>query len=197
MYFSSPTAASTAKMTEVAKERKSLSAQMEARLALDNAPPEPVPEVDWVVAAYELSRLLIPSDRQTLSFTYDELNIDTTKVKRERLSLANTSSAAEPKMQLRDRRTKEPVAPAAQARVASRTSNRRTTIAAASDLREPVPESTRRITPSRYSGLFSRPWFFSEIEIAESGTGFESPSTKFVFGHSGQRAVRGGGCVRK
>lgn len=134
--YSSPTQASTAKMNEVAKERKSISAQLEARLAWENAPPEPVPEVDWMTAAYELSRLLIPSNRQTQSCTHEELNAENSRARRDRLSLASvpTSDIVEEKMQLRDRRSKVANAGAVQPKVTTKTTNRRTTIAAASDL---------------------------------------------------------------
>jgi histone deacetylase HOS3 len=35
--------------------------------AVTRAPSPPPPEVDWTVASHELSKLLIPVDRQTLS----------------------------------------------------------------------------------------------------------------------------------
>ncbi|KAK5938974.1 histone deacetylase [Knufia obscura] len=145
--FASPTHASTSRMTEVAKERQSLSQQMEARLWLENAPPQPVPEVDWVTAAYELSRLLIPKDRQTESCTHEELNAENSRTRRDRQSLVGlpTSDVAEDRMQLRDRRPKQNlnVVPT---KVATKPANRRTTIAAASELPDP---STREPSRSR------------------------------------------------
>lgn len=133
--YNSPTQASTARMTEVAKERRTISAQMEAKLWLET-PPEPVPEVDWVTATYELSRLLIPEDRQTQSCTHEELNAENSRARRDRQSLMSlpTSDVIEDKMQLRDRKTRATNVATAQARVVSKTTNRRTTIAAASEL---------------------------------------------------------------
>lgn len=141
--YSSPTQASISRMTEIAQERQSHSAQLEAKLWLQNAPAEPVPEVDWVVAAYELSRLLIPEDRQTLSCTYEELNEDTIRTKKDRQSLTSTTSPPSAKMQLRDRRTKQALPTASQVRTSSK-SGRRTTIASALDLPDPVVRAVKK-----------------------------------------------------
>jgi len=144
--YTSPTHASTAKMTEFARERRSLSAQLEARLQLDNAPLEPPPEVGWTTAAYELSRLLIPDDRQTLSCTHEELNADYSRARRDRQSLvrAVSSDVVEEKMQLRDRKPKQAILNTPQPKAATRTTNRRTTITAASELPDPLaPEPSR------------------------------------------------------
>lgn len=137
--YSSPTQASTARMTEVARERRSLSAQLEARLLLENEPPVPPPDVDWAVGAYELSRLIIPSDRQTLSCRPDELNAEATKARRDRQSAVGVSAigAGEP-MQLRERRAKAVPLPAAVMKSSSRNENRRTTIASVNDLPDPT-----------------------------------------------------------
>lgn len=131
--YSSPTHASTAKMTENARDRHSLSA-LHARLSLESQYVPPPPDVDWAVASYELSRVIIPSDRQTLSCTHEELNAEATKARRERRS--NIGVAVQPSegMQLRDRRTRVQAAEFGGARSSSRTENRRTTIAAVSEL---------------------------------------------------------------
>lgn len=146
--YSSPTHASTAKMNEVAKERRTISAQLEAKLWLENAPPEPVPEVDWVTATYELSRLLIPEDRQTQSCTHEELNAENSRARRDRQSLVSlpTSDVIEDKMQLRDRKTRATNLMPTQARATTKTASRRTTIAAASELPDP---STREPVKAR------------------------------------------------
>lgn len=131
--YSSPTHASTAKMTENARDRHSLSA-LHARLSLESQYVPPPPDVDWAVASYELSRVIIPSDRQTLSSTHEELNAEATKARRERRS--NIGVAVQPSegMQLRDRRTRVQAAEFGGVRSSSRTENRRTTIAAVSEL---------------------------------------------------------------
>lgn len=168
--YNSHTQASTARMTEVAKERRTISAQIEAKLWLENAPPEPVPEVDWITAAYELSRLLIPDDRQTQSCTHEELNAENSRARRDRQSLMSlpVGDIIDEKMQLRDRK-KVLTSAAIQPRVASRTTNRRTTIAAASELpdhsvQEPV--QTRRRSSAASSVLSS----FHDLKLEDDNT---------------------------
>ena len=136
--YASATQASSARMTEVARERRSLSAQMEARLSLENKPLPPPPDVDWAVAAYELSRLIIPAGRQTLSCRPDELNAEATKARRERQSTVGVAAGpSDEPMQLRERRAKAVPLPAAAVKSSTRNDNRRTTIASVSDLPDP------------------------------------------------------------
>ena len=134
--YTSPTQASDAKMTDVARERRSLSAQFESRMSLDNVI-EPTPEVDWATAAYEFSRLVIPSDRQTLSCRHDELNAEATRARKERQSAIGVADFILEPMQLRDRKAKPHEADNVLQRPPSRGDRRRTTIAAAADLPDP------------------------------------------------------------
>lgn len=152
--YSSPTQASIARMTDIAQERQLYSAQLEAKLWLHNTPPEPVPPVDWVVAAYELSRLLVPQDRQTLSCTYEELNTEPIRARKDRQSLSSTTSPSSEKMQLRARRTKQVILPASQGRISSR-ANRRTTIGSALDLPDPAIRDEKESRPRRRSSAAS------------------------------------------
>ncbi|KIX02861.1 uncharacterized protein Z518_08804 [Rhinocladiella mackenziei CBS 650.93] len=135
--YSSPTHASTLKMTDHARERQSLSA-LQARLSLESEYVPPPPEVDWAIASYELSRVIIPGDRQTLSCTHEELNVDATKARRERPSTASVAAAPDERMQLRGRRAKAQPTGLVGVRASSRNENRRTTIAAISDLPDPT-----------------------------------------------------------
>ncbi|GAB7363716.1 hypothetical protein MBLNU230_g4284t1 [Neophaeotheca triangularis] len=66
----------------------------------------PPPEVDWVVATQELSKLLIPTDRQTKSFTPEELAPVRTKKERQSAMPALSSEDAIKPMKLRDRGNK-------------------------------------------------------------------------------------------
>ncbi|KAJ9609693.1 histone deacetylase [Cladophialophora chaetospira] len=134
--YASPTQASTLKMTDHARERHSLSS-LQARMSLEARYEPPPPEVDWAIAAYELSRVIIPSDRQTLSCTHDELNAEATKSRQKRQSAVGVAAPSDVPMQLRVRKAKAqpPANPAV--RAVSRTSSRRTTIAAVSDLPDP------------------------------------------------------------
>ncbi|KAK5062626.1 hypothetical protein LTR84_004699 [Exophiala bonariae] len=134
--YSSPTHASTAKMTENARDRHSLSA-LQARLSLESQYVPPPPDVDWAVASYELSRVIIPSERQTVSCTHEELNAEATKARRERRSNIGVTVQPSEGMQLRDRRTRIQASEFGGARASSRTENRRTTIAAVSELPDP------------------------------------------------------------
>ncbi|KAK7420999.1 histone deacetylase [Neonectria magnoliae] len=112
-YFS-PTQASTAKVVEPLRVRRSLS-NLGGTASRPASPPPP--EVPWEVAAHELSKLLIPSDRQTDSCKVEDLNAEATRVRRDRQSLLagvppapSAPAAGRPtsRMALRERRTKPP-----------------------------------------------------------------------------------------
>ena len=154
--YTSPTQASTAKMTDHARERRSISGQLESRMSIEPEPAPPPPEVEWVTAAYELSRILIPANRQTLSCNYDELNAEATRVRRERQSVIGPLANDEPRMQLRDRKAKTPAFEDVPARPASRDNHRRRTIAAVADLPDPSlsqidGEAEPGVSTSRFS----------------------------------------------
>ncbi|KAI0387967.1 Arginase/deacetylase [Hypomontagnella monticulosa] len=85
--YSSPTQASSAKALDPLKVRRSVSGLM-SQAMISRPPSPPPPDVPWATAAHELSKLLIPSDRQTSSFKFEELNTGAAKAKRERQSLA-------------------------------------------------------------------------------------------------------------
>ncbi|KAL2196879.1 hypothetical protein P885DRAFT_60886 [Corynascus similis CBS 632.67] len=118
--YSSPTQASQAK----AVNPKNRSASGLSSAPNNGAPrpslqPPPPPDVPWTVATVELSRLLIPSGRQTASCTVEELNAEATRARRERqAALAGTTlpavaSAPEDRpptrMGLRERKQKPPL----------------------------------------------------------------------------------------
>ncbi|KPM46042.1 hypothetical protein AK830_g479 [Neonectria ditissima] len=112
-YFS-PTQASTAKVVEPLKMRRSLS-NLGGTASRPASPPPP--DVPWEVAAHELSKLLIPSDRQTDSCKVEDLNAEATRVRRDRQSLVSgvppapsAPAAGRPtsRMALRERRAKPP-----------------------------------------------------------------------------------------
>ncbi|CCC05046.1 hypothetical protein SMACR_07369 [Sordaria macrospora] len=122
--YCSPTHASTARSVA---PRRSMSGLHQHALMAANRPLSPIPsripttpapEVSWAIAACELSKLLIPSDRQTDSCTHTDLNAEATKARRERqLTHANTSSSdagtanasdrPSTRMTLRERKTKQ------------------------------------------------------------------------------------------
>ncbi|WXC49115.1 hypothetical protein QX201_008801 [Fusarium graminearum] len=111
-YFA-PTQASTAKSSDPTKMQRSLSKLGSATPRFPSPPP---PEVPWAVATHELSKLLIPSTRETGSCKPEDLNAEASRVRRDRQSIlmgidprpppkASTSRPTS-RMSLRERRAK-------------------------------------------------------------------------------------------
>lgn len=112
-YFA-PTQASTAKSSDPMKMQRSLS-KLGSGMARPPSPPPP--EVPWTVATHELSKLLIPSTRQTGSCMPEDLNAEASRARRDRQSIlmgvdpnppADPAPASRPtsRMSLRERRAK-------------------------------------------------------------------------------------------
>ncbi|RKU47134.1 hypothetical protein DL546_005629 [Coniochaeta pulveracea] len=156
--YSSPTQASSAKAVAVPKARRSMSGLATLPAAPSSqeppSPPGPPPHVPWEVAAYELSRLLIPSDRQTDSCTHEDLSAEATRARQARQSaLALTQSNSAPatplipaRMALRERKPK----PMLSVDGENERKNRRKTVAGsvlAEDKGADAPKATR--VPSR------------------------------------------------
>ncbi|KAI4602527.1 hypothetical protein KJ359_009775 [Pestalotiopsis sp. 9143b] len=84
--YCSPTQSSNAKVTELAKIRRTVSglsnADAETRV-IYRAPTPPPPMVYWPTATLELSRLLIPVGGHVDSITWDALKSEETRIKRE------------------------------------------------------------------------------------------------------------------
>ncbi|KAI8629320.1 hypothetical protein F5Y19DRAFT_77983 [Xylariaceae sp. FL1651] len=109
--YSSPTQSSSAKMTEVAKVRRSISNLSANPTIISRPPSPPPPDVPWTAAAYELSKLLIPNDRQIDSCKHSELNTESMKARKDRQSLqviansaTNDAPAPSTRMALRERK---------------------------------------------------------------------------------------------
>ncbi|KAI3318705.1 hypothetical protein HD806DRAFT_511623 [Xylariaceae sp. AK1471] len=113
--YSSPTQSSSAKMTEVAKSRRSMSNLSGSQTIIrPRSPTPPPPDIPWTTAAHELSKLLIPNNRQVDSCKHSELNTEATKTRKDRQSLqipANGAAgdppaapAAPTRMSLRERK---------------------------------------------------------------------------------------------
>jgi histone deacetylase HOS3 len=81
-HFSSPTQSFVNKVVDPAKLSRSIGARYPS--SPSRAPTPPPPEVDWATAAQALSKLLIPSDRQTRSHLPEELAEP--KIKKEKAS---------------------------------------------------------------------------------------------------------------
>jgi len=132
--YTTPTQSFTAKIVSPQANRRVSSSsayrQRSTSSASSRPPTPPLPDVDWTIAAHELSKLLIPSDRQTESCKVEDLNAEATRVRRNRQSnielpveLPATDARG---MQLRDRRAKAPKLQAEESRPASRADRRKT-----------------------------------------------------------------------
>lgn len=118
--YTSSTQSYTAKIVSSPQVRRSLSGSnangssllpINSRPPTPPPPPPPPPAVDWATAAHELSKLLIPLDRQTRSCQPEELNAEARRARKDRhstIGLPTDMPAPEGRMQLRDRRTRPP-----------------------------------------------------------------------------------------
>ncbi|OGM39350.1 histone deacetylase HosB [Aspergillus bombycis] len=138
-YFA-PTQSFTAKVVTTPRDRRSTGSQISVET---DAPP--LPPISWATATHELSRILIPSHRQTTSCRPEDLNAEATRLRRERQTAAQHTSIpsagnAESRMKLRARKPKTPLPETPNAETPKRqaiANNRRTTIERASDLPDP------------------------------------------------------------
>jgi histone deacetylase HOS3 len=138
-YFCS-TQSFSAKMVESPKMRRSSSGVFNnggSPRSPARPPSPPPPEVGWATAAHELSKLLIPSDRQTMSCKPEELSAEATRVRRDRQSIltppvsAGTTpeTTSSTRMSLRERKAPRPfdkIAEEQKAAAAAKTSRRKT-----------------------------------------------------------------------
>ncbi|KAG5975631.1 hypothetical protein E4U58_000414 [Claviceps cyperi] len=86
--YTSPTQASTARVTDPSNMRRSLSSILTGQTRMIQQLPSPPPsEVSWAIAAKELCNALIPADRQTDSYRAEELNAEASRARRERQSI--------------------------------------------------------------------------------------------------------------
>ncbi|OJD18277.1 hypothetical protein ACJ73_08732 [Blastomyces percursus] len=132
--YCSPTQASVAKIVMPSRDRRSISSQLSTGDGGYARPPLPV--IDWATAAYGLSKVLIPTDRQTVSCQHSDLKAENTRTRRDRHSTSNVSeliAVDRRPMQLRERKPKSPTPELQTPKRPSRAS-RRTTIASVSDL---------------------------------------------------------------
>jgi histone deacetylase HOS3 len=89
--YSSPTQSFSAKIVATPNFKRSTSNMSN----ISGTPPRqvvrpptpPPPDVDWATAAHELSKLLIPTDRQTMSCKPEDLSAEATRARRDRQSI--------------------------------------------------------------------------------------------------------------
>ena len=111
--YSSATQSYTAKIITAPPNRRSFSgssANHPSPVSSARAPSPPPPPVDWATAVHELSKLIVPSDRQTESCKPEDLNAEATRARRDRQSAIGLPLQSPPKndkrMQLRGRKSK-------------------------------------------------------------------------------------------
>lgn len=136
--YCTPTQASTARAVDPLKMRRSMSTLVNRSTVTSRSPSPSPPEVPWMVAANELAKLLIPRDRQTESLTSEELNAESTRVRRDRQS-TGTPDLERPtsRMSLRERKSR-PIDPIQEESQARQMRDRRKTVATSTIAAEKV-----------------------------------------------------------
>lgn len=142
-YFAS-TQSFSAKVVTSSRDRKSTG----STASLDLETP-PLPPVGWATATHELSKILIPGNRQTTSCRPEDLNAGASRLRRERQTVVEStqSSSAAPedsrmKLRVRKPKTSLPSTPTTETpKKKSSKNNRRTTIDPATDLPNPTPDT--------------------------------------------------------
>ncbi|KAF2091515.1 Arginase/deacetylase, partial [Saccharata proteae CBS 121410] len=100
--FATPTQSFTNKVVDPTKIKSTSAIGPERNYTYARPPTPPPPEVDWITAAHELCKLLVPTDRQTKSFRPEELSEP--RVKKEKMAPPPPPVASG--RQLRDRKSK-------------------------------------------------------------------------------------------
>jgi histone deacetylase HOS3 len=140
--YSSPTQSFIGKIVTAPKTRRSSSNLNGGSPHPASRPPSPPPpEVNWATAAHELSKLLIPSDRQTTSCRPEELSAEASRARRDRQSIITPAPPTGPnpanavqtaRMALRERKATKPLSTAKEEEEADKPvskANRRKTVA--------------------------------------------------------------------
>ena len=104
--YATPTESFAYKVVDPNKFARSISGTMRESYRPMRPPTPPAPEVDWVVATQELSKLLIPIDRETRSCMAEDLApVRTKKDRQSAMPVLSSEESTKPR-QLRDRKTK-------------------------------------------------------------------------------------------
>ena len=112
--YSSATQSYTAKIVSPPQGRRSFSGSgtnsYRTASPVSRGPSPPPPAVGWATAAHELSKLLVPSDRETRSCKPEDLNAEATRARRDRQSHVGLPVEGPisdlKRMQLRDRKVR-------------------------------------------------------------------------------------------
>ncbi|KAL6866736.1 Arginase/deacetylase [Trichoderma novae-zelandiae] len=149
--YCTPTQASTARAVDPLRMRRSMSTLVNRSTVSSRSPSPSPPEVPWAVAASELSKLLIPRDRQTDSCTFEELNADAARVRRDRQSAGTPElERSTSRMSLRERKPRV-IDPIQEENLARQTRDRSKTVAASTLAAEKA--TARGQTPQPIIGM--------------------------------------------
>ncbi|QIX00209.1 hypothetical protein AMS68_005726 [Peltaster fructicola] len=154
--YATPTESFAYKVIDPAKFARSVSGTLREGAAPTRPTTPPPPEVDWIIAAHELSKLLTPTDRTTRSATAEDLAGP--KAKKERASSAETVPFPDEPGKPRQLRTRGKVVaqtPAAPKRVVSSAVRRRTMADLPSAAAEAGPIDIQPRRASRRSSMAS------------------------------------------
>jgi len=174
--YSSTTQSFSAKVVTPPAGRRSLSGSTSyfhnTQFAVPKVPEQPPPPVSWATAAHELSKLLVPSDRETKSCKPEELNAEASRARKARhstIGLPAEAPIAAPitdmitdgkRMQLRDRTSKalKYASEDEDGRPVSKANRRRTIAdpALLADGAESIPAKPLRASPRKPSVSRSR-----------------------------------------
>ena len=148
--YQTPTQSFVAKVVSPPTYQRSISGSMMSRPnPVPRPPTPPPPDVEWAVASQELSQILIPQDRSTKSCRSEDLNAKATEARKTRQSLIGTVPEVPiedmQKMQLRDRKAKQPIETQDASRPPSRASAaRRRTIGGVELLEQDATSTSKR-----------------------------------------------------
>ena len=144
--YSAPTRSSSAKVVATSRERTPSATG-------DFDTTAPLPEVGWATAAHELSKVIIPSYRQTVSCRPDELNAEASRLRRERQTAADglgiSANPEDNRMKLRVRKPKSSLPGTPKMETPKRQvikGNRRTTIDPTGDLADQIRSEREKST---------------------------------------------------
>ncbi|TAQ91608.1 hypothetical protein B7494_g126 [Chlorociboria aeruginascens] len=193
--YSTPTQSFIAKVQspKIQRSTSNLSAMGNGSSKLVSRPPSPPPpDVDWTVAAHELSKLLIPTDRQTMSCKPEDLSTEATRARRDRQStispptsvLGSEPELSNTRMALRVRKPVKATIDTVEedeSKKPNAKTNRRKTVAGAA-----VLATEKAISRSKPAPTYSNPTTQSSrrLSLASTTGSVNSDRTSRANGHS-------------
>ena len=188
--YTSTTQSYTAKIVSPPSGRRSFSGNgahvYQTAPVVSRGPSPPPPAVNWATAAHELSKLLVPSDRETRSCKPEDLNAEATRARRDRQSgvvmPVDGPVHSLKRMQLRERKVKHPqyTSDDEQDKLMSRASRRKTIADVsllAQNIESPIVGHASAIQPAHRMRRRSSVTSSAGSMQAEKGSDFSLGST--------------------